>query len=94
MCETGSGILAMLSIGEARVFHDVTETRVEVASSRRSRPRSGSRKRPAGVLIGFQTEDDWFEYRLEHHPEFLRRVSEARAAIRTGLGTCLEDLQR
>jgi prevent-host-death family protein len=27
--------------------------------------------RPAGVLIGFASEDDWFDYRLEHHPEFL-----------------------
>jgi hypothetical protein len=44
------------------------------------------------VLIGFQTEDDWFEYRLENHPEFLRRVAEARATIRAGLGTRLEDL--
>jgi prevent-host-death family protein len=50
--------------------------------------------RPAGVLIGFETEDDWFEYRLENHPEFLRRVAEARAAIRAGLGTRLEDLPR
>ena len=50
--------------------------------------------RPAGVLIGFQTEDDWFEYRLENHPEFLRQVAEARAAIRAGLGTRLEDLPR
>ena len=50
--------------------------------------------RPAGVLIGFETEDDWFEYRLENHPEFLRRVQEARAAIRAGLGTRLEDLPR
>jgi prevent-host-death family protein len=50
--------------------------------------------RPAGVLIGFQTEDDWFEYRLENHPDFLRRVSEARAAIRAGLGTRLEDVPR
>ena len=31
--------------------------------------------RPAGVLIGFESEDDWFEYRLENHPEFLLRVS-------------------
>jgi hypothetical protein len=23
--------------------------------------------RPAGVLIGFESEDDWFDYRLEHH---------------------------
>lgn len=30
--------------------------------------------KPAGVLIGFESEDDWFEYRLEHHPEFLTRV--------------------
>src|SRR6266540_170827 len=50
--------------------------------------------RPAGVLIGFETEDDWFEYRLENHPEFLRRVGEARAALRAGLGTRLEDLPR
>ena len=48
--------------------------------------------RPAGVLIGFETEEDWFEYRLEHHPEFLRRIQEARAAIRDGRGVRLEDL--
>jgi prevent-host-death family protein len=50
--------------------------------------------RPAGVLIGFKTEDNWFEYRLENHPELLRRVGGARAAIRAGLGTRLEDLPR
>ena len=48
--------------------------------------------RPAGVLIGFETDDDWFEYRLEHHPEFLRQIREARAAIRDGRGVRLEDL--
>src|SRR5713226_1002967 len=48
--------------------------------------------KPAGVLIGFETDDDWFEYRLEHHPEFLRRVAEARAAFRSGRGVRLEDL--
>ena len=48
--------------------------------------------RPAGILIGFETEDDWFDYRLEHHPEFLRRVAEARAAFRSGRGVRLEDL--
>ncbi len=48
--------------------------------------------RPAGILVGFASEDDWFEYRLEHHPEFLRRIAEARAAIREGRGTRLEDL--
>jgi prevent-host-death family protein len=46
--------------------------------------------KPAGVLIGFQSEDDWFEYRLENDPTFLRRVSEARSAIRDGRGVPLE----
>lgn len=48
--------------------------------------------RPAGILVGFASEDDWFEYRLEHHPEFLRRIAAARAAIREGRGTRLEDI--
>jgi prevent-host-death family protein len=48
--------------------------------------------KPAGVLIGFETEDDWLDYRLEHHPEFLRRVAAARAAIKSGRGVKLEDL--
>ena len=48
--------------------------------------------KPAGVLIGFETEDDWFSYRLEHHPEFLRRVADARAAFKSGRGVRLEDL--
>ena len=49
--------------------------------------------RPAGVLIGFESEEDWFEYRLENHPEFLRQIAEARAALRAGRGTKLEDLK-
>lgn len=49
--------------------------------------------RPAGVLIGFESEDDWFEYRLENHPEFIRRVAEARSALRAGRGIELEELK-
>jgi prevent-host-death family protein len=48
--------------------------------------------RAAGILIGFASEDDWFDYRLEHHPEFLRRIAEARAALREGRGTPLREL--
>lgn len=48
--------------------------------------------RPAGILIGFETEEDWFDYRLEHHPEFLRRIAVARGAVREGRGVRLEDL--
>jgi prevent-host-death family protein len=50
--------------------------------------------RPAGVLIGFASEEDWFEYRFEHHPEFLRRVQAARRAIESGRGVRLEDVPR
>ena len=49
--------------------------------------------KPAGVLIGFASEDDWFEYRLEHDPRFLRRIAEARESILQGQGTRLEDLE-
>ncbi len=48
--------------------------------------------KPAGVLIGFESEDAWFDYRLENHPEFLRRIAEARSAIRAGGGIRLEEL--
>jgi len=50
--------------------------------------------KPAGILIGFESEDDWFDYRLEHDPGFLRRVSEARQAIRDGCGIRLENIAR
>ena len=48
--------------------------------------------RPAGVLIGFESEDDWFDYRIENHPEFLRQIAESRLALQKGLGIRLEDL--
>ena len=48
--------------------------------------------KPAGVLIGFDSEDDWFEYRLETDPRFLRRVEKARASLRAGRGVRLEDV--
>jgi len=47
--------------------------------------------KPAGVLIGFASEDDWFEYRLEHDPIFLRRIAKAREGIFQAKGTRLED---
>jgi prevent-host-death family protein len=48
--------------------------------------------KPAGILIGFGSEDDWFEYRLEHDPRFLRRIDQARESLRTGRGLRLEDI--
>ena len=49
--------------------------------------------KPAGVLIGFQSEDDWFEYRLESDPRFLRRIAKARKSLRAGRGVRLEELE-
>ena len=46
----------------------------------------------AGVLIGFESDDDWFDYRLENEPRFLARIAAARASLRAGRGVRLEDL--
>jgi prevent-host-death family protein len=48
--------------------------------------------KPAGVLIGFESEDQWFEYRLENDRRFLRRIEAARASVRAGRGIRLEDV--
>jgi prevent-host-death family protein len=48
---------------------------------------------PAGVLIGFTSEDDWLDYKLENDPRFLRRIEESRKSLREGKGVRLEDLE-
>ena len=50
--------------------------------------------KPAGVLIGFDSEDDWFDYRLANDPRFLARVAAARSSLRAGKGIRLEDVPR
>jgi prevent-host-death family protein len=49
--------------------------------------------KPAGVLIGFGSEDDWLDYRLENDPRFLRRVEQARKSLREGRGVRIEDVE-
>jgi hypothetical protein len=36
---------------------------------------------------------DWFEYRLENDPRFLRRIEQARDSVQAGRGVRLEDLE-
>lgn len=48
--------------------------------------------KPAGVVIGFESEDDWFDYKLENDPRFLKRVEQARKSLQAGRGVRLEDL--
>ena len=49
--------------------------------------------KPAGVLIGFESEEEWFEYRLENDPRFLRRIEQARNSLHAGRGLRLEDIE-
>jgi len=48
-------------------------------------PRHG---KPAGILIGFESE-----YRLENDPRFLSRIEQARDSLRAGRGIRLEDIE-
>lgn len=49
--------------------------------------------KPAGILVGFASEDDWFDYKLEHDPRFLQRIAQARKSLQAGKGVKLEQLQ-
>jgi len=49
--------------------------------------------KPAGLLVGFKSEDDWFDYRLENDPRFLARVEAARKSLRAGKGVRLEEVK-
>jgi len=50
---------------------------------------------PASRLtLGFASEDDCFDYRLERDPRFLRRIERARNSLRAGRGIRLEDLEK
>lgn len=49
--------------------------------------------KPAGILIGFESEEAWFDWRLENDPRFLRRVEESRRSLGAGRGVRLEDTE-
>ena len=48
--------------------------------------------KPAGVLIGFEDEEDWFDYRLENDPRFLKRIEQARQSVKSGRGIKIENI--
>lgn len=50
--------------------------------------------KPAGLLIGFGSEEEWFEYRLQNDPRFLKRIEKARASLQAGKGVRLEDVRK
>ena len=50
--------------------------------------------KPAGIIIGFKSEDDWFEYRLQNDPRFLKRIEAARRSLKAGRGVRIEGLEK
>lgn len=46
-----------------------------------------------GILIGFASDDAWFDYQLENDPRFLRRIEQARKSLHRGRGVKLEDIE-
>lgn len=48
--------------------------------------------KPAGVLIGFEDEEGWFDYRMENDPRFLKRIEQARGSLKSGRGIKIEDI--
>jgi prevent-host-death family protein len=49
--------------------------------------------RPAGILIGFADEEDYFDYQLENDPRFEARIVRSREQKRRGDVIRLEDIE-
>lgn len=50
--------------------------------------------KPAGILIGFESEGDWFDFGLENDPIFHERIAKARESLRAGRDVRLEDVKK
>jgi prevent-host-death family protein len=48
---------------------------------------------PAGILIGFEDPDAWWEELLLRDPRFRARVAQARGSLREGRGVGIEELR-
>ncbi len=48
---------------------------------------------PAGILIGFEDPEDWWEEALLRHPQFQARIARARQSVREGQGVTIEQLR-
>ena len=80
----------MKKVPLAEIKDDLSRYLREAAKSEIVITRHG---KPAGVLIGFESEDDWFDYRLENDPRFLQRIERARESLRAGRGVKLENVK-
>ena len=48
---------------------------------------------PAGILIGFEDPEAWWEELLLRDPRFQARVAQARSSLRDGKGISIEELR-
>src|SRR3954470_14770621 len=48
---------------------------------------------PAGILIGIEDPEDWWEEALLRHPRFQKRIAQARQSAREGKGITIEQLR-
>lgn len=48
---------------------------------------------PAGILIGLEDSEDWWEELLLREPRFQERVARARQSLREGKGISIEKLR-
>ncbi|KAM3101702.1 type II toxin-antitoxin system Phd/YefM family antitoxin [Phormidesmis sp. 146-12] len=49
--------------------------------------------KPVGMLVGFESEEDWQDYQLENDPRFLRRIAASRESARAGRVVRLEEIE-
>jgi prevent-host-death family protein len=84
-----SGVKAAKEVALSEIKDDLSRYLREAETQEIVITRHG---KPAGVLIGFESEEDWFEYRLQNDPLFLRRIEQARSSLLAGRGLKLEDI--
>jgi prevent-host-death family protein len=84
-----SGVKAAKEVALSEIKDDLSRYLREAETQEIVITRHG---KPAGVLIGFESEEDWFEYRLQNDPLFLRRIEQARRSLLAGRGLKLEDI--
>lgn len=49
---------------------------------------------PAGILIGFEDPEAWWEELLVRDPRFRERVAQARTSVLEGKGISIEELRK
>jgi hypothetical protein len=84
----------LASTPEKEIMMSPTKMSESSSSSPRRKPsaRSKSVAHPTHRVALARVKDDRLDYRLENDLEFLRKIAEARAALKEVRGTRMEDL--